>query len=91
MRSVSVAKKRPNLVDRPIMSVREATIIGTARKASDAESVMLVFQKTPRGFSQRSTTRGYDRDYISNETFDDIREWMRLEFVSHKILHADFE
>lgn len=69
------------------MSVQCAQITGLI---NPDELITLDFVKTEKGYTQRSQSRGYNRDYISDENFDDIRDWMKCDFIEYKIHSVEF-
>lgn len=58
----------------------------TPPHASDFPTLMVAVP-TARGWRVRSTDRAYSHDYVSNEAFGDVMEWVRCDlhrpFVAH--------
>ena len=46
----------------------------------EGQDVSLTLTKTRRGWAQRSATPGYNADYVSDETLNDILSWYVIEF-----------
>ena len=49
----------------------------------------LVFTPTSKGWTQRSAQKGFNNDYVSNETIPTLREWMKCDF--QRTWHFDDE
>lgn len=50
---------------------------------------LVVARATPKGWRVRSTEPGMQRDYVSNETREQLKEWFRLDGLGHLKLSPD--
>lgn len=52
----------------------------TAPARTTEPPLLIVLSPTKRGWASRSTSRSYfNHDYVSNETFEQVYEWLKLE------------
>lgn len=60
-------------------------VVGTTVQNKDIPVVLLTLTKTLAGWNQRSVEKGYNNDYVSHETVQNLKEWFACDLSTFKI------
>lgn len=63
----------------------------SARENGREREHVSVFTSTPKGWTERSTLRGHQNDYVSYEDVSVLAEWLKLEHSRVRILTSRTE
>ena len=61
------------------------------RDVGDKKYVMLTLIRTAVGWNQSSSARGYNREYVSNESMNALNEWFVCEFENVRVFEDRLE
>ena len=59
-------------------------VVGIPQKDKDTRAVLSTMYKSSSGWKQRSVEKGYDNDYVNNETLKILKEWFACDFSTFK-------